>query len=72
MTPLPQRCDGIWGRASDRIGRFFHSIHYESLVPVARESGNLTRSHKLEFPMRDFIFWAAGDVQVLLEIQNNW
>ncbi|KIM25699.1 hypothetical protein M408DRAFT_26024 [Serendipita vermifera MAFF 305830] len=67
-----ERCDGLWAHAGDKVGRLFNSIHYDALVPFDKNSRNLSWSHQLGFPMRDLIFWGAGDLQVLLEVKDGW
>lgn len=68
LTLLTKLCDGIWGRTGNEIGTGFYRIHYHYLSPGS-EVGNIV--HDLDFPIADFVFWEAGDLQVLLEERDD-
>jgi hypothetical protein len=71
LTGTIQVCDGVWGRADGQIGSYFHEIKYDFLRPTITEDHSRTHVHELDMPIDDFIFWVAGDLQILLEERDQ-
>jgi hypothetical protein len=53
------------------MGNYFHEIKYDFLRSTITQDHSGTHVHKLDVPIDDFIFWVAGDLQILLEERDQ-